>query len=163
MVDAGVLDSALVTNDSVFVYIDTDANPATGLQSMNGADWVVGTLGSTTGQPTTLAAPYDPAQGKHDFNRSVVVAGDGRGGFSAPLSQFGIANPVTITISVASMYKGLYRNYTDWAPNVGQAPAAFPLGFSTVAPPPPITQVTPPPRHARSRLHRDAWCRRPRG
>src|SRR3954451_11325584 len=43
------------------------------------------------------------------------------------------------------MYKGLYRNYTDWAPNIGQAPAAFPLGFSTVAPPPPNTQVTPPP------------------
>jgi hypothetical protein len=128
----------LIDGDAVFVYLDTDGNPATGEQIFGGADHAVGTLGQTGSDSPPLLGTWDPAQGKIVFAGGPTLTAAGAGGFTASLDQLGVAQNVTLGAAIGTMWSGTFNNYFDSAPNVGAPDKAFRFAsaYSTQPPTP---------------------------
>jgi hypothetical protein len=130
----------LIGDDSVFIYIDRDGNPATGSTLFGGADIVVGTLGEIGTDSPPLLGVWDGTQFQFT-DPTPVGASLLIGGFSATLDRLGVPSGVVTHYFVASQWQGLYDDYFDWAPNIGSGlTIGLPVSYSTVPPPPP-----PPP------------------
>jgi hypothetical protein len=130
----------LIGDDSVFIYIDRDGNPATGSTLFGGADIVVGTLGQIGPDSPPLLGVWNGAQftftDPTPVGASLLI-----GGFSATLDRLGVPSGVVTHYFVGTQWQGIYDEYFDWAPNIGSGQTiGLPISYSTVAPPPP-----PPP------------------
>jgi hypothetical protein len=138
-VDPGVT-YPLITGDSVFVYVDTDGNPATGDPVFQGADRAIGTLG---GYPPLMGA-WNPATATMSFADGQQLTPYANGGFEATLDQLGIAaSPTTTALRAASMWEGPLDDYFDFAPDAGAAPFPLPVAFTAAAPAPPVVVLPP--------------------
>jgi hypothetical protein len=141
-VDPGVT-APLIGGDSVFEYVDVDGNPATGSAVFKGADVAIGSLGLDGPDPAPLLGRWNPALASFSFTGGPSLTPVGNGGFRATLDQLGtVVSPAATTITVGTMWTGIYDNYFDFAPDPPQAPIALPIAFSTVAPPAPAPVVT---------------------
>ena len=123
-VDPGI-SVPLVDGDGVFEYLDLDGNAATGSQVFVGADVAVGSAGYTGADPAPLLGRWDPSLNSFSFSGAPSLTALGIGGFRASLDQLGVAQPVTSTVRVGTIWIGIYDFYTDFAPEPGASP--FPL------------------------------------
>jgi hypothetical protein len=141
VVDPGI-PLPLVDGDAVFVYIDTDGNPATGSPVVTGADVAIGTLGLTGTDAPPIRGVWNGATFAFTDPGAVGTA-VGNGGFRASVDALPIAPGVLTQIKIASIYDGYY-SYLDIAPNAGML--ALPVSYSTVAPAPaPVAAPAPAP------------------
>ncbi|MBX5470440.1 MAG: hypothetical protein IRZ21_11150, partial [Thermoleophilaceae bacterium] len=124
----------LIDGEAVGIYIDTDGNPSTGSPTFDGADrvvMIVGQLGSDVGPALGV---WDGSQ--FSFDNAPLLTAVGAAGFVTDIDQLGVPRPATLGIRAVSLYEGIYDVYMDAAPEPGQLPFAFPVSFSTAAPPP---------------------------
>lgn len=140
--------NSLIEGDSVFTFVDTDGNTATGSPDFSGADLAVGILGQT-GTDVFGALRWDG----YDFVLADVpslvafTSGATDEVWSVAAAEVGIAPGARTTLQVTSIYEDYYGNdYFDWAPDLGLAPFAFTAGSLTPPPPaPPVSAPSPSP------------------
>lgn len=167
-VDPGVSPPFLVEDDAVFIYLDTDGNPATGDPVFTGADAVVGTIGTAGGVTPPRLARWTGAT--YDFTGGADLATPTAGGFRASIDQLGVPSGVTTRFRVGTMWSGTYDNYFDFAPDTPGSAIALPVVFGTAAPipapappPPPAPAPAPaPPAGAADEAVDQTSCRVPR-
>jgi hypothetical protein len=139
IVDPGVTRS-LISGDAVFIFIDTDGNPATGYAAFGGADVAVGTLGETGPDSPPMRGVWDG--GTFAFtDPSPVGTPVGNGGFSASVDVLPIPSGVTTHFLVSTTWSNM-SIYFDFAPNPGLGTIPLPVTYAT-APPAPAPVVAP--------------------
>ena len=134
-VSPGLVSPVLIDGESVFVYINTDGNPSTGEPVFQGADVAVGVLGKAGADSLPLLGTWNGTD--ISFSDPNPLGAVGLAGFSASVDRLGIATGVATPIRVGSLYKGIYSNYSDFAPDAGQAPFPLNVSYSTTPPPTP--------------------------
>lgn len=148
-VDPGLVPAGLIEDDGVFIYLDTDGNPATGDAMFGGADVIVGTLGFAGADSAPRLARWTGAT--YDFAGGTDLPAPASGGFRAGIDQLGVPSGATTRFRVATIWAGTYDDYFDFAPDAPGSTIALPVTFSTVpaAPAPaPAPQPAPPPAPA---------------
>ena len=142
-VNPDIRQGMLIEDDSVFIYIDTDGNPATGDSIFTGADRVVGTLGAMASETPPMMGTWNGTS--FSFVGGPTFAATSVGGFSAHLDALGIPSGTVTRLQVGSMYRGIYDNYSDFAPEPSQSPMSLGASYSTTPPAPPPPPPPPPP------------------
>jgi hypothetical protein len=149
----------LIDGDTVGIYLDTDGNPASGSALWDGADRVAITIGR-------FGPDLGPGLGVWNGSTFDFVGAPllpvGAAGFAATVDQLGMPAPTAIGIRAATLYSGIYDDYSDFAPEVFAAPFRFPVAFSTAPPPPPLPAPPPPPPVAAPPVTKTAGCTVPR-
>ena len=137
--------SGLIDGDGVGIYIDTDGNPGTGSPTFTGADRVIITAGLTGPDTPPGLGTWNGTT--FDFSNAALLPAVGQGGARALLDQLGVAAPGTVNVRVGTIWSGAVDSYGDFAPEVGAAPFALPLAFSTQAATPtvPVAVTDPAP------------------
>jgi hypothetical protein len=133
----------LIDGDSVFIWIDSDGNAATGSPTFGGADTVVGTLGATGADNPPLRGVWNGTTFTFTDTTPVGTV-PAPGGFTANVDRLPIASGLTTRMMISSMYKGTYKSYIDVAPNPGMGTISLPVAFSTSPPPPPSSPAPVP-------------------
>jgi hypothetical protein len=129
VVDPGIA-APLGGDDGVFVYLDADGNPATG---MDGADVVVVTLGLGTSVSPPVRGVWDGSTFAFT-DPTPVGTSVGNGGFSANVDALPIASGTTTNVMLGSVHLGDEDAFFDVAPDGG--PISLPVTWSAAAPAP---------------------------
>lgn len=135
--------NALIDGDFVATFVNTDGDAATGSATFGGADLAIGIVGQTGTDAVAASRWNGVAWQATPLPPSLVSFPDGATDevWLARASELGIAPGTTTTLVFGALYEGTYDTYSDFAPEPGFAPFAFPVGaLSPPAPPPP-----PPP------------------
>jgi hypothetical protein len=132
--------SGLNADQAVFVWINTDGNPATGETLADGADRVVDV--ESVGPPLMYTCTTSPC----DALSETPLSGVGIAGFATDLNQLGVpSSPTTLGIVLEADHFDAqgFVDAQDFAPN---GPPAYPftVNFSTPPPPPPPPSSPPP-------------------
>jgi PASTA domain len=137
------IDPSLIEGDAVFVYIDRDNNPGTGSAVFGGADVVVGTLGEIGPELPPVLGTWNGAE--YVFNDPTPV-GPARldGGFVASVDRLGLASGSVTHFGVATIYSGIYDDYVDSAPELGDLLPSLPVAYATTPPAPPVAPPSGP-------------------
>lgn len=136
--------NALIPGDSVATYIDTDANPATGSATFDGADLVVMVLGQY-GTDSVATLRWDGTRMSAVSNPASLVSiasGTTDEFWTASLTDLGITPGTRIGVHFATLYTGIYSNYFDWAPEPGQGAFGVDIPVPTPVTPAPTTPTT---------------------
>jgi hypothetical protein len=130
VVDPGIA-TPLADGDGVFVYIDTDGNPATGAADIGGADVAIVTVGLGTTVSPPLRGVWD---GQTFVFDATTPAGTsvGNGGFSASVDALAIASGATTNVVLGSLRVTEDDVLFDLAPDAGAI--SLPVIWSAAAP-----------------------------
>jgi hypothetical protein len=122
----------LIDGDGVGVYIDADANPATGSPTFNGADKVIITAGQAGPDLPPALGTWNGAS--FSFSAASILPRVGTAGGRATIDQLGMVASGSIGVRAVSLWQGIFDVYGDFAPEPLAAPFSVPVGFSTQAP-----------------------------
>ena len=126
----------LINGESVGIYMNLDANQATGSQGgFKGADRVVIQSGATGTDPDPGLGVWNAATNQFDFG-DVDALDVGAGDFATTIDRLGV-QPGTMSIETITMYRGIYDNYADFAPGLGSAAFRYSVAFTSGAAPAP--------------------------
>ena len=147
VVDPGIA-TPLADGDGVFVYIDTDGNPATGAAEVGGADAAIVTVGLGTTVSPPLRGVWDGEMFVFD-DTTPAGTSVGNGGFSASVDALAIPSGATTNLMLGSLRVTEDDVLLDLAPDAGAI--SLPVTWSAAAP---VTKRTdlytaqrrPPPR-----------------
>jgi hypothetical protein len=128
--------ASLGEDDAVYIYIDSDGNPATG--DDDGADEAVITEGSDRGKPAPVLVSWS---GWRWYETTSFGPSTSPGGFTASVDRLQIAPGALTHVRVVT-----YAYDADFAPDEDAAALSLPAAFSTTPPPP--TVLLPPPAPA---------------
>jgi hypothetical protein len=159
VVDPGIA-SSIGEDDAVLIYIDTDGSAATGDPVVGGADVLIATFGTDSGQLLPLRGDWDGDGDGFAFTDpepfGYRVA---NGGFRANVDELGIAPGVVSQIVVETISLQGDELYADFAPEPGAGRIALPVNYAVAAPPvvaplpaPTTRHVTLPPRTRMPRM-----------
>ena len=128
--DPGIA-TPLADGDGVFVYIDTDGNPATGAAEVGGADAAIVTvgLGATVSPP--LRGVWDGEMFVFD-DTTPAGTSVGNGGFSASVDALAIPSGATTNLMLGSLRVTEDDVLLDLAPDAGAI--SLPVAWSAAAP-----------------------------
>ena len=137
---------SMIEGEVTGMYLDTDANPATGDDTYKGADRVIITIGHNGADAQPGVGVFNPSTGDFDFGLNANPIDVGLGGWGWGIDQIGY-QPVTVGVQTIAMYRGSYDSYSDFSPEVGSAPHGYGVSYSTQAATPSApatTQTTSP-------------------
>ena len=130
VVDPGIA-TPLADGDGVFVYIDTDGNPATGAAEVGGADAAIVTVGLGTTVSPPLRGVWDGEMFVFD-DTTPAGTSVGNGGFSASVDALAIPSGATTNLMLGSLRVTEDDVLLDLAPDAGAI--SLPVTWSAAAP-----------------------------
>ena len=131
VVDPGIA-APLADGDGVFVYIDSDGNPATGAPALGGADVAIVTIGLPTSVSPPLRGVWNGDTFVFDETTPVGTA-VGNGGFSASVDALPVASGTTTSLMLGSLRVTDDDVLFDFAPDGGAI--TLPVTWSAAAAP----------------------------
>ncbi len=129
VVDPGIA-APLADGDGVFVYIDSDGNPATGAAAMGGADVAIVTVGLGTSVSPPVRGVWNGETFVFDETTPVGTA-VGNGGFSASVDALPVASGTTTRLMLGSIRVTDDDVLFDFAPDAGAI--TLPVTWSAAA------------------------------
>ena len=130
VVDPGIA-TPLADGDGVFVYIDTDGNPATGAAEVGGADAAIVTVGLGPTVSPPLRGVWDGEMFVFD-DTTPAGTSVGNGGFSASVDALAIPSGATTNLMLGSLRVTEDDVLLDLAPDAGAI--SLPVTWSAAAP-----------------------------